>query len=404
MSWNPSNPWSDPVHCHEFDFLPPVDDSIFDEILSTSVDHDSTSSDPPSSGPKRRRRTRTYRTELLSLHETKAELEKAVQDLEQRRRERATTLSRSERKWEQIARNQLELKLKVLRENEELRAAVKEQHQLSLELEAIVCKKPRSMMDDDKWRVLKLSAHAEKRLAAIHLIANRQLDMIESEMITTGLMCATDKTFIVRPSRSTGPDLFVEGMTCVHFPNPTYAVANAAWKALNHIHANAKSSNLPSRVHSFAIDQDTVFIRVAFQAVDGPTKVESCVILKKQLVHGNHFRMVFRTVLDDEADPFDEDSFVSDLFGWIDIEQTEDGATTQYKSFAKAKLLLNPRRNDTSTAEVLALIESLHFDERAPFTLSDENPTKLSELIFRASNATFLDLLEAYLQAESGSE
>ncbi|KAF0760436.1 hypothetical protein AaE_003565, partial [Aphanomyces astaci] len=79
-------------------------------------------------------------------HETKAELEAALQDLERRHSQRTQLLSTSERKWERIARNQLELKLKALRENDFLRASVAEQHQFAQELDAVVLKKPRRMV------------------------------------------------------------------------------------------------------------------------------------------------------------------------------------------------------------------------------------------------------------------
>ncbi|RHY64541.1 hypothetical protein DYB30_001493 [Aphanomyces astaci] len=62
-----------------------------------------------------------------------------------------------ERKWEQIARNHLELKPKSLRENEQLRTAVAEQHQLTQELEAIMLKKPRRTATDARFSVRHVS-------------------------------------------------------------------------------------------------------------------------------------------------------------------------------------------------------------------------------------------------------
>ncbi|RHZ01029.1 hypothetical protein DYB37_008430 [Aphanomyces astaci] len=43
-------------------------------------------------------------------------------------------------------------------------------------------------LQDDSWRVLQLGAGGEKRLTAIHAIADRQLDSVDSDMLTCGLV------------------------------------------------------------------------------------------------------------------------------------------------------------------------------------------------------------------------
>ncbi|RHY54626.1 hypothetical protein DYB38_012257 [Aphanomyces astaci] len=388
-----------------FDFLPPVDDSIFAGILEGVDMSSSDSPGPPAGKPtKRRLRSQTARMEILTLHETKAELEKAVRDIARNRDDRTLGMSSSERKWEQIARNQLELKLKALRENDQLRAAVAEQHQLTKELQAIVHKKPRRMLDDDQWRVLKLSAHGEQRLAAIHLIADRQLDTVESELLTTGLIEARDPLFNVSYVQH-GSDAYMQGCCCVQYRRPLHAVVNAAWKAMNHLHAHAKgSTHQPRQAYSIRIDQHTVLIRVAFQASTGPTKLESSVILKKRQLSASHVRVVFRSILDDAGHPFDADSYVSDQYGWVDVELTDDddGLVT-YKGYAKAKYVLKPRQNDANLAELRTLLESVHLDDGESF-VEDKDPIKLAEEVFRTSFHGFGLLFETILAAEDDVE
>ncbi|ETV83823.1 hypothetical protein H257_04434 [Aphanomyces astaci] len=51
------------------------------------------------------------------------------------------------------------------------------------QLESLVMK-----LQDDSWRVLQLGAGGEKRLTAIHAIADRQLDSVDSDMLTCGLV------------------------------------------------------------------------------------------------------------------------------------------------------------------------------------------------------------------------
>ncbi|RHY01166.1 hypothetical protein DYB25_013290 [Aphanomyces astaci] len=85
-----------------------------------------------------------------------------------------------------------------------------EQPSYQQQLESLVLKKPRFMersiaiqmsldshthlhdqvmkLQDDSWRVLQLGAGGEKRLTAIHAIADRQLDSVDSDMLTCGLV------------------------------------------------------------------------------------------------------------------------------------------------------------------------------------------------------------------------
>ncbi|RHY75831.1 hypothetical protein DYB34_007723 [Aphanomyces astaci] len=282
-----------------FDFLPPVDDSIFAGILEGVDMSSSDSPGPPAGKPtKRRLRSQTARMEILTLHETKAELEKAVRDIARNRDDRTLGMSSSERKWEQIARNQLELKLKALRENDQLRAAVAEQHQLTKELQAIVHKKPRRMLDDDQWRVLKLSAHGEQRLAAIHLIADRQLDTVESELLTTGLIEARDPLFNVSYVQH-GSDAIDVELTDDDDGSVTYKGYAKAKYVLKPRQNDANLAELRALLESVHLDHGESFVEDK-----DPIKLAEEVF--RTSFHG--FGLLFETILAAEDDVEREDA------------------------------------------------------------------------------------------------
>ncbi|KAF0721396.1 hypothetical protein AaE_010073 [Aphanomyces astaci] len=333
---------------------------------------------------------------MLTLHETKAELEAALQDLERRHSQRTQLLSTSERKWERIARNQLELKLKALRENDFLRASVAEQHQFAQELDAVVLKKPRRMMmkiHDHQWRVLKLSAQGEKRLAAIHDIAERQLEHMECELVTTGLMdTSSDDGAFSHRHVSTGPDQFyVEGMRCVQYQRSVASVADAVWTAMT-------SPMHDQNTHSFAIDQDTIYVRVTFESAGTSVKVESSVILKRRMVDCNHVRLVFRSILDDEAHPFAADSYVSDQYGWFDVQQVGTATTLMCYTKATSARDQHPPSGSKELDDLLALLESVHLDKGKAFA-KDMSPAELAKDIMNASSRAFGARVEQLLMA-----
>ncbi|KAF0715813.1 Aste57867_3182 [Aphanomyces stellatus] len=79
-------------------------------------------------------------------------------------------------------------------------------------------------------------------------------------------------------------------------------------------------------------------------------------IMKKQVMDdGRVVRLVFRTILDDEAHPFDANSYVSDQYGWIHMEEVDggDGAMVRYKSYVHSNMA-HPKRQDVERVAKLA--------------------------------------------------
>ncbi|KAF0715808.1 Aste57867_3177 [Aphanomyces stellatus] len=365
----------------EFDFLPPVDEALLESSLDESRSEGGDSLDDASeggeSGPplaqcpvRRRKRVNTRQVEMLSLHEDKAELERQLAELERRREGRLQTLSVSALKWEQIARTQLQLKLKAIRENASLRATIAEQSTLQRELEEIVLKKPRLMMlkmEDNEWRVLKLSADGEKRLNAIHAIADRQFETIDSEMLVLGLMETTDDFLCTRTGATSDGVIYAEGMRCTLVHASVATAVDAAWKTLLHAHVQPKTSSVLGAFKSYTIDDDTTYTRMAFRNPHGNVKAEMSMIMKKQVVddNGRVIRIVFRTILDDEGQPFDPNSYVSDQYGWMQLEEVDDGSMTAASVHVKTYVrstMMQPKEEDAD--EFLRLMGALHLDER----------------------------------------
>ncbi|KAF0715811.1 Aste57867_3180 [Aphanomyces stellatus] len=388
----------------EFDFLPPVDETLLEAPLGGSPSEGTDVSDVSSevapskkSVHQRPKRVNKLMVELLSLHEDRAELERQLMELESRRKGRLQTLSASALKWRHLARTQLQLKLKVLRENERLRASIAEQSSLQQKLEDVVLKKPRLMMmkmEDDEWRVFKLSANGEKRLVAIHAIADRQLEIIDSEMLLLNLVDTTEDIWDVRagPSSTTAGAIVGEGIRCTLLHGSLAAVLDATWKALVRGHAQSKSSSVLGVFKSYTIDDDTVYVRKTYHSSDGSFKVNSSVIMKKQVADdGRAFRIVFRTVLDDVAHPSEGDSYVNDEYGWIHVEDVD--ARAQYKSYIRTNIML-PKHGD----KLAELMGALYLEEgQAMATQMKDNPVKLTRLLFDAALRSFEALVHEIL-------
>ncbi|RHY30849.1 hypothetical protein DYB32_003977, partial [Aphanomyces invadans] len=90
-------------------------------------------------------RTNLLQIELLSLHQEAANLARQLENLQAHRAACLDGLTDTEMKWEKIARNQLQLKLKAIRENHDLRTALADQSKLQQALEDVLLKKPRVM-------------------------------------------------------------------------------------------------------------------------------------------------------------------------------------------------------------------------------------------------------------------
>ncbi|KAH9107610.1 hypothetical protein LEN26_007505 [Aphanomyces euteiches] len=315
----------------ELDFLPPVDEDLLCQV-ETSDSISETTNPSLSKAKSRRKRTNGLQTEVQTLRAEKVQLENKLAELEANHTTKRSALSKEEQKWEEMARKQLELRLKAT--------------SMQKELESIMFKKPRVMMmqlEDEQWRVLKLSADSEKRILGLQSIANRQLDSIDSDMLTLGLVDSTKEINYVRHDTV---KQYSEGIRCTKLEASSFAqVEEAIWKTLIRIMTqfNIMSPNAtPYSIQKYAIDDCTVFLRLAYSIPRTESKMESSFVVKKQELEPSVRRIIFRSILDDEAIPFDAKSYVSDNYGWIHIEENEDTSFV-YKCFMRSNFsMLQP--------------------------------------------------------------
>ncbi|KAF0715815.1 Aste57867_3184 [Aphanomyces stellatus] len=392
----------------EFDFLPLVDNSLFEETSSLdgkpSVETTPPSADEEATRPRRRKRVNALQVAIVSLHEDKAELERQLAALEARYAARQMSMTTCELKWEQIARNQLQLKLKAVRENDELRARLAAQGQLQEQLEHLVWKKPRLLMmqiEDDAWRVLKLSADGEARLTAIHAIADRQLESIESDMLTHGLMADDGDVATARVDTSS-PEWFAQGVRSMHVADSSLdAAMMAAWETLLRVQGRSKDPSLRRTVHTYTIDADTVYVRSCYDT-SGASSVDAVkmnVVLKRQWRNGRDddvaaqkhsvARIVYRTILEDAAHPWDASSYSTDEYGWVHLETCVDGGV-RYKSFARVNFRRPAKQDDE--AVLAAMLGAMYLGSGVPM-----QPHELVEQVFRTAWQDFEALFRGAL-------
>ncbi|KAH9096997.1 hypothetical protein Ae201684P_011730 [Aphanomyces euteiches] len=293
------------------DFLPPVGDGLLDTVDPIC---NLPSETTPSLAPRRRpKRGNVLKEELVALQHEREVLEKLLCELQ-------------EKKWRAIAQKQLELKLKAERERAHLAALLAEQMAIKREMDAVVFKKPRLMMlklEEEHWRALKLSADRDKRLVEIHAIADQQLERIDSDMLTLGLLDSCEDVNFVRHDVAKN---YSEGVLWL-------------WRlSMPRLHGNTR----------VPIDKDTAFIRTKYAMPNSKRSLESGLILKNQMLGPRTARMVLRSILDDDANLFDHDSIVWDQSVWYDaiwkqrqfmpsrihIEKCDD-ETVVYKSLVR---------------------------------------------------------------------
>ncbi|KAF0715817.1 Aste57867_3186 [Aphanomyces stellatus] len=382
-----------------FAFLPDVDDKLFADFdfETPSVPTLDTPGIPLTTLPVPKPRRNKVAIEILSLQHEEVELELQLDNLERERSAaRSDLVSTGAATWEQAARTQLALKRKALRENSELRAMLAEQTQWQQQLDGLVCKKPRMMMmrlDETQWRVLKLSAHGEKRLAAIHAIADRQFDVVDNEMLASGLVGVASEVATFRENDRDATSSSVEAIRSTWLPNTTpFAATAAMWQALQFMQAQAKAMFVPHQSCTYTIDADTIFMRSHY-LVNATTsaKVETGIVMKKRMFDGGRrVRIVWRTVLDDELMPFAHDSVVSDHHGWVEFDTTMEGPV-QMKAFYQLKVAQEDQVDQLSDA-----MRVIHFRDALPSSpaLSQRQVVRVAfEDGFRTLEKTFRQFL-----------
>ncbi|CAK4704017.1 hypothetical protein LEN26_006708 [Aphanomyces euteiches] len=324
-------------------FLPDIDESLFDEASSFEAPAGKVPVPP-------RNRSNKILVDLAMLHNEAYDLTCLLENLKNERKNRAKEMPRG--KWAQVARNQLTLKLRAMRENEELKTMLKDQTAWRQQLEYLLLRKPRATMNrmtDERWRMLHLSSIHDERVEAIHAIANRQFDQMESDMVVACLLDATDEIDEFR-SQVMPTQLHGEAIRFTTLDGPQYAVAEALWSTIQNIGRRPQTAKLSYKCEVEAIDINTLYLRQRVGTVDGAFRLEAGVVIKRFVVNQKTC-IVWRTVLVDDAKPFSSNSSISNFYGWIEVEPTSGNSqTTSYKAFCNVQV------NDLTHSEHLGLV------------------------------------------------
>ncbi|OQS05886.1 hypothetical protein THRCLA_02029 [Thraustotheca clavata] len=301
---------------------------------------------------KRRKRVQ-MKAMLDSLRDERNQLENELAKLQHESAIKIQGLSDDDAMWERVAMNQKALKLKAQRENDELRAWITEQTIYRDYLEKTLLKRPRlitNIMDklgDDRWKSLVLGTSGDERIAAIHAIADRQYENVETEMITKGLFQPTCDVLNVRLASKV---CTAEGVRYTVLKAKIDEVAQAAMEVLRNrqsilkreaMNRGAKAS-LDAKKQVFHIDDDTFYSREVVTHPNGNMKVTTSMITKKYLdILTGNVCIIWRSVLSDEGLPHDPDSFVNDEYGWLHFAP-KDADHVHYKVYLNSSTPIPP--------------------------------------------------------------
>ncbi|OQR84702.1 hypothetical protein ACHHYP_13041 [Achlya hypogyna] len=320
------------------DLLPPADDTL--DFL-----------DPLVVRKPKRVRVNRLAEELEHLRAAQGPLEAQITELQARRRQ-------YDSKWGRLAQQQNALKLKAMRENEELHAALAEQAAFREYLERALRKRPLSMLTDAKWRALTLGAEHDERVAAIHAIAKHQYEIMEAEMINTGLMEPTGEVLDFRTCNVNGR-LVCEGARYSMVQGDLATVANAALEILwSGRRCAEKLHGYRITSQKFPIDANTMHVRDVLGHPNGTTHIVSSMITKR-FVRRDAIVIVWRSVLEDEGLPHVSNAFVNDEHGWIEYSR-RGPSELSYKAYLKASSPAALNELD----KLSDLVQLMHFDDK----------------------------------------
>ncbi|CAK4668408.1 unnamed protein product [Aphanomyces euteiches] len=323
------------------DFILPADDGLLNRALGIppAIGQSTRSLSKSLTSQRAKKRVNLLREELAALQHEKKVLEAQLALIRSKHKSKCRRLSFQEQKWQRIAQKQYELKLRAEREHDQLSATLAEQMAMKREMEAILFKKPRLMtkrFQDEPCHTFKLSADAGQRLLDIHAIADRQLDLIDSDMMSLGL---------------------VDSAETIETRDP--------------------------------IDSNTSYVRVNFVIPNSKKKIESGLILKREQLGPRTVRMALRSIANDEAHPFEADSFVCNQYAWAHVEETDEGSFV-YKSFVRT----NSKIFQLEDIPNLVLMSKLVCADLPWKTQPPLDPMTISTSLFEATFRTFQDNLK----------
>ncbi|CAK4622360.1 unnamed protein product [Aphanomyces euteiches] len=139
--------------------------------------------------------------------------------------------------WKRTAKMELLEKNKALQENEHLRDAISQQATFIEQMQSVFRKKPRlgTHIDvhSEEWQAYKLAAQASLRQVAIHAIADRQYNRMQSALVKAGVFDRENYLFQVKALPQRDQSYTLEIIHHVDLDAPFRLVGAAAWQVFD---------------------------------------------------------------------------------------------------------------------------------------------------------------------------
>ncbi|OQR83958.1 hypothetical protein THRCLA_10896, partial [Thraustotheca clavata] len=231
----------------------------------------------------------------------------------------------SSSKWKEIALTERSSKVNAMLENKHLKAAIAQQSTFIETMQKYLRKKPRLELHDtssEAWKAHTLVASQSLRIAAIHAIADRQYNRMQSTFLRLGLLDHQDDFFRVIPSLQQDGTLIMKYVFHTTILAPFDAIGDAIWNVYNGIDPPTISPHATQTLDS--IDENTVY-EVFTQAVPGTAIVHANHVTKRYMEE-DRLVIVWRSVLCDERLPLMATGTVADEYGWCVINKFHDSS------------------------------------------------------------------------------
>ncbi|OQS03915.1 hypothetical protein THRCLA_03804 [Thraustotheca clavata] len=229
----------------------------------------------------------------------------------------------SSSKWKEIAKTERSSKFNSILENKQLKAAIAQQSTFIETMQRYLHKKTRLELCDlnsEAWKAHTLVASQSLRIAAIHAIADRQYNRMQSTFLRLGLLDQQDDFFRVIPSPQQDGALVMKYVFHNTILAPFDAIGGAIWNVYNGIDPPTLATHATLTLEF--IDENTVY-EVFAHAVPNTAIVHANHVTKRYMEE-DKVAIVWRSVLNDERLPQMATGTIQDEYGWCAISKLHD--------------------------------------------------------------------------------
>lgn len=261
--------------------------------------------------------------------------------------------------WENEARVESLKRQKAEQENALLKKSLQEQMDLAQQLQAVLTKRPNlslfPFIQDAEWKLYRLVTDPTKRVEAMHAIADREYERLESVLLETGVeslssgfngMRINDGDVLPADSLTqttfeTGSSTGIEVELQQHhtFPDLPYKVlSDAYWRVFR----GQSTPALPIKELEI-INEDLIYVEALCDAVMkyGGSLKQSNLVMKRYR-EKNRDIIIWRGILQDDKNPLVDGSMRCADSGWFVIEDHSNRKTDQVETDLKLVLRVRP--------------------------------------------------------------